>query len=69
MPQPSSYTDRRKITVAGAGDERIVITVSELDLMAQLAGLQLVERWANWEQETFTGEHPRHISIYGHDNN
>lgn len=39
---------------------------SELDLMAQLAGLQLVERWANWQQEPLTGQHPRHISIYGH---
>ncbi len=41
---------------------------SELDLMAQLVGLQLLERWANWQQEPFTVEHPRHISIYAHDN-
>lgn len=29
---------------------------SELDLMAQLAGMTLVERWADWNREPFTGE-------------
>ncbi|MDP8931392.1 MAG: class I SAM-dependent methyltransferase [Actinomycetota bacterium] len=101
MPQPGTYIDRRKVTIAAADDERIIINVSELDplaqsidthqvvlghdevdivpvhiryswpseldLMAQLAGLRLVERWANWQQEPFRREHPRHISIYGHE--
>ncbi len=31
MPQPGTYTDRRKMTAAAADDERVVITVSELD--------------------------------------
>jgi SAM-dependent methyltransferase len=38
---------------------------SELDLMAQLAGLQLRERWSNWNRDSFTSESTKHISIYG----
>ena len=37
---------------------------SELDLMAQLAGLRLRERWSNWKRESFTSESGKHISIY-----
>lgn len=37
---------------------------SELDLMAQLAGLRLRERWSNWKREAFTSESTKHISIY-----
>jgi SAM-dependent methyltransferase len=38
---------------------------SELDLMAQLAGLPLRERWSSWNREPFTSESQKHISIYG----
>jgi SAM-dependent methyltransferase len=37
---------------------------SELDLMAQLAGMKLRERWAGWKREPFTGESRMHISIW-----
>jgi SAM-dependent methyltransferase len=37
---------------------------AELDLMAQLAGLRLRERWSNWKREPFTSESGKHISIY-----
>lgn len=37
---------------------------SELDLMAQLAGLRLRERWSNWKREPLTSESTKHISIY-----
>lgn len=37
---------------------------SELDLMAQLAGMQLRERWSNWKREPFTSESKQHISVY-----
>jgi len=39
-------------------------TPAELDLMAQLAGLRLVERWGGWLRELFTGESPRHVSVW-----
>lgn len=37
---------------------------SELDLMAQLAGLRLRDRWSNWERAPFTGTSSMHISVY-----
>lgn len=37
---------------------------SELDLMAQLAGLRLRERWSNWKREPFTSDSGQHISVY-----
>jgi SAM-dependent methyltransferase len=37
---------------------------AELDLMAQLAGLRLRERWGGWKQEAFTGESRQHVSIW-----
>ena len=37
---------------------------SELDLMAQLAGLRLRERWANWKREPFSADSKQHISVY-----
>ena len=38
---------------------------SELDLMAQLAGLSLVHRWGNWEQAPFNADSGKHVSVYG----
>jgi SAM-dependent methyltransferase len=38
---------------------------SELDLMARLAGLRLVNRWGGWRREPFTASSPRHVSVYG----
>ncbi len=37
---------------------------AELDLMAQLAGLRLRERWAGWGREPFTSESRQHVSIW-----
>ncbi|MEV0281156.1 class I SAM-dependent methyltransferase [Streptomyces sp. NPDC050610] len=37
---------------------------SELDLMAQLAGLRLRERWDGWAREPFTSESHRHVSVW-----
>ena len=39
---------------------------SELDLMARIARLRLVDRWGGWKSEPFTADSRRHISIYGH---
>ena len=38
---------------------------SELDLMAQIAGLSLRHRWGSWSREAFTRESKKHISVYG----
>lgn len=37
---------------------------SELDLMAELAGLQPFARWSDWSGEPFTVAHQRHVSVY-----
>lgn len=37
---------------------------SELDLMAQLAGMRLRERWSSWQREPFTSESRKHISVW-----
>ncbi len=37
---------------------------AELDLMAELAGLRLRERWAGWGREPFTSESEQHISVW-----
>jgi SAM-dependent methyltransferase len=37
---------------------------AELDLMAQLAGMRLRERWADWNREPFTSESRKHVSVW-----
>lgn len=37
---------------------------SELDLMAQLAGMRRRERWSSWTRDPFTGESTTHISVW-----
>jgi SAM-dependent methyltransferase len=37
---------------------------SELDLMARIAGLELRERWADWNQAPFTADSPSHVSVW-----
>ena len=37
---------------------------SELDLMAELAGMRLRERWENWERTPFTSESRKHVSVW-----
>ncbi len=39
-------------------------SVPEVDLMARLAGLRLVERWGGWQYEPFTAASSRHVSVY-----
>lgn len=37
---------------------------SELDLMAQLAGMDLRLRWADWDRSPFTCESTKHVSVW-----
>ena len=37
---------------------------SELDLMAQLAGMRLRERWSGWTREPFTNDSRQHVSVW-----
>jgi SAM-dependent methyltransferase len=37
---------------------------SEYDLMAQLAGMTLRERWGGWKREPFTSDSHKHVSVW-----
>jgi hypothetical protein len=40
------------------------VTHHEMDLMAQLAGLDLEHRWSDWKGNPFTADATLHISVY-----
>ncbi|MDX2545231.1 class I SAM-dependent DNA methyltransferase [Streptomyces sp. WI04-05B] len=54
--------------VDGRGSYRSIpfryVWPSELDLMAQLAGMRLRERWEGWTREPFTSESTKHVSVW-----
>jgi SAM-dependent methyltransferase len=37
---------------------------AELDLMARLAGMELRERWEDWDRSPFTAESTKHVSVW-----
>jgi SAM-dependent methyltransferase len=37
---------------------------AELDLMAELAGMRLRERWSGWKREPFTSDSRQHVSVW-----
>jgi SAM-dependent methyltransferase len=37
---------------------------AELDLMAELAGMRLRDRWSGWHRESFTSESTEHVSVW-----
>ena len=37
---------------------------AEYDLMAQLAGMRLRDRWGGWKREPFTSESRKHVSVW-----
>jgi len=39
----------------------------EIDLMAQLAGMRLRERWSSWQRTPFDADSGKHVSIYEHE--
>lgn len=40
------------------------VSPAELDLMARLAGMDLRERWADWDRSPFTAESAKHVSVW-----
>jgi hypothetical protein len=56
-----------RISASGISMQPIVcrlITPGELDLMARMAGLQLVHRFANWQKTPFDAQSTAHVSVY-----
>lgn len=61
------YRRREDGTVSyGAGRFRFVWP-AECDLMAQLAGLTLEDRWADWRHAPFTSDSQNHVSVWRKD--
>lgn len=44
-----------------------LITPGEMDLMARIAGMRLVNRFANWQRSAFDARSSAHISVYAPD--
>lgn len=42
-----------------------LITPGEMDLMARIAGMRLIQRYANWQRSVFDGNSKAHVSVYG----
>lgn len=42
-----------------------LITPGEMDLMARIAGMRLIQRFANWEKTPFDIHCKAHVSVYG----
>ena len=53
-------------TVAFSSEHRWAFP-AEYDLMAQLAGMHLVDRWADWDQSEFTADSASHVSVWRRD--
>ena len=52
---------RRDLPLVGAVPLRLAL---ELDLMADMAGLRLRERWSGWQREPFTNMSEKHVSVW-----
>jgi SAM-dependent methyltransferase len=62
--------DSRHLRLSQDGIDAIPVSLryawpSELDLMAELAGLRLQDRWCDWHRGAFTAASPCHVSVYG----
>jgi SAM-dependent methyltransferase len=40
------------------------VSPAELDLMARMAGMELRERWGDWDHSPFTAESTKHVSVW-----
>ena len=49
---------------AKTGTSMAGVVLLELDLMAELAGMTLAERWGGWRREPFTAASDSHVSVW-----
>lgn len=66
---PSQGLVSHHYRLAGEGTTQVSVPFryvwpAELDLMARLAGLQLQERWADWDRSAFTATSTKHVSVW-----
>lgn len=60
----------QRLVLTGDGVRMYPVTIryawpSELDLMARLAGLALIDRWEDWSRTPFSSKSGKHVSVYG----
>ena len=60
----SHHFDIRNGRITSSSGPFRYVWPSELDLMADMAGLRLRERWADWNREPFTRLSHKHVSIW-----
>jgi hypothetical protein len=68
--QANQRVDVTRVVLSEAGMKLYPVALryvwpAELDLMAQLAGLQLQHRWSGWQKEPFGSDSGSHVSVYG----
>lgn len=61
--------DMQRIRITNEGFKLVPLVMRyahlpELDLMAQLGGMKLVERWGSWEKAPFDKDSKMHVSVY-----
>ena len=61
--------DMQRIRFDGDGARLVPLPMryawpAEIDLMARLAGMRLVDRWGGWDRAPFTGDARMHVSVY-----
>ena len=60
----SHHFTRREGEWKRSSGEFRAVSPAELDLMARLAGMELRERWADWDRSPFTVESTKHVSVW-----
>lgn len=61
---PVAIGDIATTTVEGTFSVVFLVWPAELDLMAEMAGMRLRDRWAGWKQEPFSSESRSHVSVW-----
>jgi hypothetical protein len=62
-------TEAQRVRISSDGMKLVPLPMRyayppELDLMARLAGLELENRWGDWQKGAFTKDSTMHVSVY-----
>nr|WP_306365901.1 class I SAM-dependent methyltransferase [Nocardiopsis sp. CC223A] len=67
-PATQRFSSNYVRVVEGKGSARSIpfryVWPSELDLMARIAGMRLVDRWQDWDRTPFGNESEKHVSVW-----
>ena len=60
----SHHFERRGDTIEKSSGPFRYVWPAEVDLMAEMAGMRLRERWEDWHRKPFTSESTKHVSVW-----